>query len=309
MRVHTFAAALTMASVFATTSLAQSTSSSVVPTTGVSSACSSFLTTLNNDTEIQTCTAPLLSATQFYANATSAAKNSTTATTSSSANALTSSLEKLCATNTGCNSGLIRQRLSQFWTACDSEIRAKNADVLAIYDVLYLLNPFHEAVCTRDDSKNYCVLNIASDTASQNSTTKRSLFDEDGQLHKRQAVTSESLNGTSLGSSNIAFLFLKSTSDKSVLCSSCAKNVMASYISFETSIPYAIGLANSNILGNQAGLYKSMQDTCGASFTTAVNTVAGTTAFASVSGSLVSSSVQMAATLIMASIAAITLSL
>lgn len=309
MRTHTFAAALAMASVFASTSLAQSTSSSIIPTTGVSSGCSSFLTTLNNDTAIQTCTAPLLSATQFYANATSAAKNSTAANTTSSATALSSSLEKLCATNTGCDSGLIRQLLSQFWTACDSEIRAKNADVLAIYDVLYLLNPFHEAVCTRDDSNNYCVLNIASDSASQNSTTKRSLSTEEGQLHRRQAVASENLNGTSLGSSNIAFLFLKTISDKAVLCSSCAKNVMASYISFETSIPYAIGLANSNILGNQAALYKAMQDTCGADFTTAVNTVAGTTAFASVSGSVVSSSVQMAATLIMASIAAVALSL
>lgn len=137
---------------------ASTTVSSAIPTDGVSQGCQSFLNTFNSDTTIQACTAPLLSATQFYANATAAAKNSTSTNTTSSAAALTSSLSQLCATNTGCDSSLIRQYLSNFWTACDTEIRAENEGVLNIYDYLYLLNPFHQAVCTRDDSNNYCVL-------------------------------------------------------------------------------------------------------------------------------------------------------
>lgn len=326
MRTYTLAAAMALASLYTTTtSLAQTTanttstttttsssSSSLIPTTGVSSGCTSFLNTLNHDTSIQTCTAPLLSATQFYTNASAAAKNSTAANTTSSADALTSSLSQLCASNTGCDSSLIRQYLSQFWTACDTELRAENSQILAIYDVLYLLNPFHQAVCTRDDANDYCVLNIASDTASENSTAsttaKRSLFGEDGHIKKRQAVADSTVSGAELSSSNIAFLFLQTTSDKDVMCSSCAKNVMASYISFETSIPYAIGLANSGILGNQANLYNAMAKTCGQDFTTSINQAAGTTAFATVSGAS-RATIGTAAAIMMASLAAIVISL
>jgi hypothetical protein len=321
MRTYTLAAVMALATLYTTASTAQTitnttavsspSSSSLIPTTGVSSACTSFLNTLNNDTAIQACTAPLLSATQFYTNASAAAKNSTAANTTSSADALTSSLSQLCASNTGCNSSLIRQYLSQFWTACDTELRAENSQILAIYDVLYLLNPFHQAVCTRDDTNDYCVLNIASDTATESSTTpsKRSMFDEDGQIRKRQAVASSAVSGAELSSSNIAFLFLQTTSDKAVMCSSCAKNVMASYISFETSIPYAIGLANSGILGNQANLYNTMAKTCGNDFTTAINAAAGTTAFTTVSGASSRATIGTAATIVVASIAAVVLSL
>lgn len=163
MRAVATAAALALTSLFATGAVAQTSSnatSSAIPTEGVSQGCQSFLSTFNSDTTIQACTAPLLSATQFYANATAAAKNSTSTntTSSSAAAALTSSLSQLCATDTGCDSSLIRQRLSNFWTACDAEIRAENEAVLNIYDILYLLTPFHQSVCTRDDSNNYCVL-------------------------------------------------------------------------------------------------------------------------------------------------------
>lgn len=151
------------ASISAGSALAQSsttstnTTSNLIPV-GISPSCTAFMTQLNADTSIQSCTAPLLSATQFYANATAAAQTSTSASTSSSASTLTTSLSQLCKTSAGCNPDLIRQYLSQFWTACDPEIRAKNKGVLNVYDVLYLLNPFHQAVCTQDDSSNYCVL-------------------------------------------------------------------------------------------------------------------------------------------------------
>lgn len=83
---------------------------------------------------------------------------------------------------------------------------------------------------------------------------------------------------------------------------------MASYISFETSIPYAIGLANSNILGNQAALYNSMESTCGAEFTTAINQIAGTTAFATVGGAG-SLTIKVGATLAMAAFVAVAVAL
>ena len=129
--------------------------------------------------------------------------------------------------------------------------------------------------------------NIATETASQNtsSTSKRSLFAPQDEIEKRgTADTAQSISSSSLSNSNIAYLFLQPTSDKSVLCSSCSKNIMAAYISFETSIPYAIGLSNSDILNGQSQLYSTMKSVCGDSFTTSINEVAGTTAFAAVGG-------------------------
>lgn len=160
MRFVTLAAVSAAASLTVVGSMAQTTNnttstSSLIPT-DISQACTDFMTKLNSDSSIQTCTAPLLSATQFYANATSAA--SSNSSSSGSASALTDSLSQLCDTNTGCDAGLIRTYLAQFWTACSPEIRAKNQGVLNVYDVLYLINPFHQAVCTKDDSNKYCVL-------------------------------------------------------------------------------------------------------------------------------------------------------
>lgn len=134
-----------------------------------------------------------------------------------------------------------------------------------------------------------CRSNIATNTAAKTAgSSKRSLFSSDeALLRKRQDSASEvaqAIDTSSLSNSNIAFLFLQTTSDKSVLCSSCSKNVLASYISFETSIPYAIGLANSDILKGQSALYSTMKETCGDDFTKSVNQVAGTTAIAEVGG-------------------------
>jgi hypothetical protein len=82
---------------------------------------------------------------------------------------------------------------------------------------------------------------------------------------------------------------------------------MASYISFETSIPYAIGLSNSDILKGQSALYSTMKSTCGDSFTESINEVAGTTAFAEVSGAG-SLSARLGASLVLAALVALAIS-
>lgn len=285
-----------------TTATSATASSSLIPT-GISQSCSDFLTSLNSDTNIKACTAPLLSATQYYANATEAASNSKSGkNVTTSADALESSLGQLCADATGCQPDVIRTQLSKFWNACSPELKAKNEGVIAVYDVLYLINPFHDAVCTKDDSNNYCVLSIANNTATQEASTsaatgatKRSLLSHHANLlhHDKRQTTNDSasaaadeIDSDSLNNSNIAFLFLQPSSSKEILCSSCSKNVLAAYIQFETSIPYSIGLSNSENLKGQSELYKAMQQTCGASFTTSINEKAGTTAFAEVGAAM-----------------------
>lgn len=271
--------------------------STLIPS-GISSACSEFLSSLNTDTNIQACTTPLLQATTYYTNATQSAasqKTGTTSETTVSAQTLTDSLDKLCDGNTGCQPQLIRTQLSKFWTACSAELRAKNEAVLNVYDVMYLLNPFQDAVCTKDTSNNYCLLSIANSSAADAATTattsKRSLLTQDERLlagsdgaalHRRQASTQAAEAATAGNNKNIAFLFLQPDSDKTVLCSQCSKNILAAYIKFETSIPYAIGLSNSQNLAGQSDLYKAMGTECGDDATTNVNELAGTTAFAAI---------------------------
>lgn len=301
------------------TASASASTSSLIPT-GISSGCSDFLNSLNSDATLQACTAPLLSATQYYANATTVAKGNKAASSNvtDSATALKNSLGQLCANATGCQPSTIRSQLSKFWNACGTELKSKNEQVVALYDVLYLINPFHDAVCTTDDNNNFCILSIANNTATKqasSTTSKRSLLTDDAilmpELLERQdaSETAQSIDTGAASQSNIAYLFLQPNSDKNLLCSSCSKNIMAAYITFETSIPYAIGLSNSDQLKGQSALYKAMQATCGKDFTTSVNQKAGTTAFAEVGGALSNAKVQITVTLAVASFSAVILSL
>lgn len=119
-------------------------------TAAKSPACNTLINQLNADDQIKKCTDPLLTATQTYANATQ--KSGSDIST-----ALTTSLGDLCGSNAGCDTGLIRTYLSQFWDACSDDIKNKNQKVSDVYDVLYLINPFREAICTKDAGQNYCL--------------------------------------------------------------------------------------------------------------------------------------------------------
>lgn len=251
-------------------------------TAAKSPACNTLINQLNADDQIKKCTDPLLTATQTYANATQ--KSGSDIST-----ALTTSLGDLCGSNAGCDTGLIRTYLSQFWDACSDDIKNKNQKVSDVYDVLYLINPFREAICTKDAGQNYCLQTIASSAAT---SPKRSLLEETFEpLVERQASSSSGDDLSSAASAaddqannNIAFLFLQPTAQKSVLCGDCAKNILASYISFETSIPYGVGLANSPILSGQSAIFKKAKSECGKDWRANVNVLAGTQAFTQVSG-------------------------
>lgn len=130
---------------------------------------------------------------------------------------------------------------------------------------------------------------IASSAAT---SPKRSLLEETFEpLVERQASSSSGDDLSSAASAaddqannNIAFLFLQPTAQKSVLCGDCAKSILASYISFETSIPYGVGLANSPILSGQSAIFKKAKSECGKDWRANVNVLAGTQAFTQVSG-------------------------
>ncbi|KAK7688725.1 hypothetical protein QCA50_008264 [Cerrena zonata] len=239
-------------SVLASVAFAQTTSS-LIPT-GISSTCGSFLSTLNNDSSLASCTTPLISAT-------SAILSGNTTSTSG----VSSTLNNVCGSAVQCDEVAIRKQLTSFYQSCTSDM-GTNSDVLAMYDALYAIVPLKKAICSKDDSGAYCA------TASTSSGTSLT------SLYSKVTAAAQSvfkLNVSTLKSTNIAFLFLKATTDSAKLCTSCTRSIFTSYASWETSIPYGPGIANSPLLGGQSDLYNGMKSTCGDSFLTGAVQAAG----------------------------------
>nr|CDI52502.1 conserved hypothetical protein [Melanopsichium pennsylvanicum 4] len=245
----------------------------------VSATCSTFLSTLNSDAELDACTKPLLAATKYYSS------NSTNSTTQ-----LDSTLADLCSSNTGCDADIIRQRLDQFWQNCQTDLQNKITAVQTMYDNLYMITPLVNSICSKDTNNDYCLKTIAKEAASSSNTsttTTNARQETISELYKRQST--DNLDGlanetetTGTSNTNAAFLFISSSSPKSVLCSTCTQLILASYIKFETSIPYAIGLRTSDILAPQSDIYKAAKTHCGLNFVAQVNKIANTTQFAAV---------------------------
>jgi hypothetical protein len=107
-------------------------------------------------------------------------------------------------------------------------------------------------------------------------------------------------NSTTFRQNNLAFLFLSGEMSSAQLCTSCTKNVLASYVAFENDFPYSefstnlfrynprqaeitcvcaclsgIGLANSPILGGQVALWKDIGATCGSGFLSSITAQSG----------------------------------
>lgn len=82
-------------------------------------------------------------------------------------------------------------------------------------------------------------------------------------------------NATTYQSTNLPFLFLQPEMAKDSLCTACTISVFASYVKWENSLPYGLGLSSSPILGGQAKLYNAVNQTCGKSFVDAISSQAG----------------------------------
>jgi hypothetical protein len=97
-------------------------------------------------------------------------------------------------------------------------------------------------------------------------------------------------NATTFQQSYLPFLFLNPAMPSSQLCQPCTQAVMASYIAFESIVPYAGGLPKSYLLAGQSSFWKALGSACGDSFLSAINTQAGQApAFSSGAASLVGS--------------------
>jgi hypothetical protein len=198
-------------------------------------------------------------------------------------------LNNLCADSVtdACPESLIRSKITDFYTACPAELTTNRVDgVVKIYDVLYTIPPLRTSVCSKDDSGSWCVLAAnttreeTSDAVSTGSTLPLpqllALLYTDGSALKRRAPTSAIVpNITTYHDTNLPFIFFTPDLDSTKLCTACSRNVLTSYINFESNVPYAPGLANSLLLNTQSALYSAIQTKCPPGFLSGAVQAAG----------------------------------
>jgi len=260
---------LAVISLLATTALAQSSGSGasanpLIPS-DISTGCSDFITKFNSDPSLTACTKSLIQATQSFGPGGS---------TGSKAD-VSSAIDSICtgSVSDSCPDSLIRGQLSNFYAACSDELTSKaNQRTRDIYDVLYVLSPLKKAICSKDDSANYCLFDN-SDTTSTGikgidlSQIQNSLsYTPSSGSVARRAQDPVAANLTTFRSSNLAFLFRQPDMDSATLCTTCTRNILTGYFGFESDVLYAPGLAASQLLGGQTELVGGIQKTCGANF-------------------------------------------
>ena len=68
-------------------------------------------------------------------------------------------------------------------------------------------------------------------------------------------------------STSLVYLFISPEYGASHLCTSCTKAVLSAYVKFEAATPYALGLTNSPLLGDQLNLWNNLTQKCNTTFT------------------------------------------
>jgi hypothetical protein len=263
--------------------LAQDASNPLIPS-GISSSCTDYLTSLNNATDFIACTTPFTAALEQFAPG-----------ASSTSPSVTDALSTLCQSDafSGCPQSTVTAQLGSFYAACSVELTSSPNDaVKSLYDVLYSLVPLRSAICSKDDSGNYCAtqlsnssstgsVNIVDPEKSQQQTLLQqylySTTDGGAALRRDVSNTTSALvpNTTTYQNTNLLFLFLSPDMPASELCTTCCRNIITPYITFESSCPYALGLSNSLLLSGQVPLYNNITSKCGSSFLSGALQAAG----------------------------------
>jgi hypothetical protein len=236
---------------------------------GISDGCAQFLNDLNNNGAISACVSALLSATSQFAPGGNAGKASSAS--------ITDALAGIESTNL-CPESLFQGKLAEFYSQCPTELTSGNTNVIEIYDVLYVVIPLKEAICSKDDSDNYCLLqqtnsnspsglsNAISDQNPSDMQTVLNNLANNPSVQRRASTAAITPNATTFRDCNLPFLFLQPSLPATQLCVTCTRQIFNSYYNFETAVPYAPGLPQSPLLGGQMALYSAIQNKCGPNF-------------------------------------------
>ncbi|KZV66629.1 hypothetical protein PENSPDRAFT_688832 [Peniophora sp. CONT] len=237
---------------------ANSTTTSPLVPSGISSGCSTFLTGLNTDSTLTSCLTSINSATAAFG---------PTATSSADSSAVTSALAQLCS-STSCDASALQTALTSFYSACSAELvgSATNKDTIAIYDSLYMISPLRNALCAKSNNA-YCVTSLSTSS----SASKRDLGL--APLVKRDSQVVLKPNTDTYNSQNVAFLRLSASDSSDVLCGDCSKQVQEAWIDAMNAQSYAPGIANSVMFAGQPALYNATTTACGTDFFASDSTV------------------------------------
>jgi hypothetical protein len=268
----------------------QSTSNPYIPS-GISQGCSDYLTSLNSNSSFSSCISPITSALSQF----TPGVNSSNITTSTITNALGS----LCSASafSACPDSTVRAQLMSYYSACSAELTTSlNNDVLRNYDVLYVLTPLRQAICSKSDNGSYCVTELSSTSGSSatgsaalvtpgsgnQETLLQNLYTTtglSGSVPSRRDTTNTTAalipNVTTYQDTNLVFLFLEPTMTATQLCTTCTRNILTPYITFESNLPYAPGLNCSLLLTGQSALYNAIISTCPSGFLSGAVQAAG----------------------------------
>lgn len=284
------------------TSSASASSSTLIPS-GLSAGCSTFLTALNSDATLSACVTPLLTATNAAAISSNASSLATSLDALCAAEGCSNTfvrgrltdfygncsaeladegqtavrsmydilftvvpLKEVVCTKDADSGSYCVSALSANGTAAASSSSTSNGTAAATNGTNVVLS---NAAAVQGSSASpaqfagahLSVGSLASTFAL--SAAKRALAPS-------SAVTTGSdgtyPNATTYRSTNLPYLFIQPSDPASVLCSSCAQAVFTAYAGWETQTTYALGLAESPILGGQADLWAAADSTCGSTW-------------------------------------------
>ena len=166
-----------------------------------------------------------------------------------------------------CPESLFQGKLAEFYSQCPAELTSNpNANVINIYTVLYMVLPMKEAICSKDDNDNYCVLQQTSPNSQSNILSAIAIQGPSSLSVQRRATAAITPNATAFRDTNLPFLFRQPSLNATELCTTCTRQIFNVYANFETVVYYAPGLSQSPMLGGQPDLYNAIQNQCGPNF-------------------------------------------
>lgn len=240
----------------------------------ISSTCTTYLITLNSDPTFASCLSLLNNITSAFAPG---------APTPSSTD-VTTALGNLCPSSVTdtCSDTLIRQEITNFGSACSTELTNNANGVRPIYDAMYILPPLRLAICSKDDSGNYCIEapSVASRDFNEDDSFSISeilshlyIKTGNGVITRRDQAIVPNLAG--IASNNSLFDFFTPDLPEDDLCVTCAQKIITAYINFESDAPFAYSMNSSVLLAAQLALYSAVQSKCPANFLSGAVEAAG----------------------------------
>jgi len=214
---------------------------------GITDACNHFLQSFNSDAKMQSCLKPLITATARFL---------PSANMQSNQGDVKWAMDQMCSGKSACDQSAMQTTITDFNTACNGDMLSGNQQSLeTTFELLYIMTPMIGGVCAKDTDGSYCL----SKAKKNGGHTKRG--DDQSLLQ---------INTDDWKKSNVQFLFIDANESADQLCTACTKQVMTSYITYETALPYPMGVRSANLLGNQKALWTAINSKCPANYTAAI---------------------------------------